>query len=111
MPPRKDEPPDETTRKGRAKSIRRALDLTTEVMADRLNDAAEGIGLDRYWTAQKVTLVELGKRDISSDDALAYGHVDPERRGWLWVMKGLPLLKGEDAWTVLNKAAKRIKRA
>lgn len=107
----KDDPPDLRTVQGRAKQIRLDVDLTTEAFAERLQEAANTIGAETVWRANKVTNVELGIRKLSVDDALAYAHLDPKTRGWTWVLRGVPLANGEDAWTVLARHAKKEKRA
>lgn len=106
-----DDEPDLSTRGGRFKAVRKALGLTGDVFAARLNDAAELIGLPRYWTGPKVTNTEKGRRDISAEDAVIVQHLDPEGRGWTWIMFGVPLRKGEDAWEALARARKRAGRS
>lgn len=100
---------DEATRGGRFAAIRAELGVSGIVYAERLNDAAEGMGLPRYWTGPKVTNTEKGKRDLSTEDALIVAKVDPRNRGWTWPMYGVPLKQGEDAYAVLARFAKKRK--
>jgi hypothetical protein len=80
--------PDESTRGGRFLSIRRRLGLTGEAFAGVLNDAAEQLGFDPYWTGPKITNTEKGKRDLSIEDVAIVARVDPKKRGWFWVAFG-----------------------
>ncbi len=98
---------DESTRGKRVRAIRDALGITGEGFADRLNDAAEQMGLSRYWTSPKITNTEKDKRDLSFEDAIAIAHLDPKPRGWMWVAWGFSTRSGEDAFAAFARNAKR----
>lgn len=94
-------------RSQRAKEIRDSLGDRQEDFALRLTAAAKTLGLPLRYAPGDISKIENEYRRISIEDATVYAYVDPKKRGWTWVPYGVPLTKGEDAWSVLAKAAKR----
>lgn len=76
------------TRGDRVKAIREELKLKQELFADRLNEAAEGLGLPPIYHTSKVSKMETGNRGVSLDDAYAVAAIDPQRRGIDWITFG-----------------------
>lgn len=79
--------------------------------ADRLNAAARELGFEQNWTANKVSKVRGATLGTNTEDAYVLARIDPKQRGQTYVTHGIAVTKGEDAWTVLAKAAKKQTKA
>lgn len=75
----------------RLTGIRETLDLTQYQMADRLNDAAEAMGLPARYRYYTVSRMESGS--ITFEDAAIWLSLDPVRgHGWEWFVFGTPTI-------------------
>src|SRR4051812_46961163 len=73
----------------RVRTVREALGENQPAFARRLSEAAQNLGL--IWLRYDNTIVsklEIGARDLSTDDTVVVAAIDPERRGKLWLAWG-----------------------
>lgn len=77
----------------------------------RLNAAAVEMGIQSHWAGSRLSKVRTGTQDLSIEDMTVVARIDPKQRGWTYVSYGIPLKRGEDAWAVLERIAKRPKTA
>jgi hypothetical protein len=73
----------------------------------RLNSIASELGLPAAWNPARLSKVRNGIQDLSMDDAAVLARADPQQRGWTWIAYGVAARKGEDAWAVLARTAKK----
>lgn len=77
--------------------------------ATRLNAAAKELGFAQSWTSNRVSKVRGATLGTDSEDAYVIARVDPKQRGPIYVTHGVAVPKGEDAWAVLARTAKKSK--
>ena len=76
----------------RAKAIRDVLGIDQDEMAERLTAKAAELGFAyNVYDKGKVSKSETGGRYITAEDAVTWAALDPERRGVVWLVAGLPL--------------------
>jgi hypothetical protein len=102
---------DRVSRGKRVQAIQEELKEGNEPFAERLNRAASELGLDASWNPTRVSKVRSGLQDLSIEDATVLARVDPQQRGWTWVSYDVAVKKGEDAWAVLARSAKKSRSA
>lgn len=71
----------------RAREIREALGIQSQYdMVDVLNKAARQLGLAARYRYYTISRIESGS--VKFEDATAYVHLDPKKRGWEWFVTG-----------------------
>lgn len=79
--------------------------------AQRLNSAAGEMGFEQAWNPNRLAKVRTGAQGLGQEDVYVLARVDPKQRGPTYVTHGIAVSKGEDAWAVLARMAKKAARA
>lgn len=79
--------------------------------AQRLNAAAHELGFAEAWNPNRLAKVRTGAQGIAVDDMTVVARLDPKQRGYTYVAFGIAVKKGEDAWAVLARMAKKDRSA
>lgn len=72
----------------RVRSIREEFGEKQPEFAARLTAAAKRLGADVRFDNTIVSKVELGRRELSIYEAAVVVAIDPQRRGWDWLVLG-----------------------
>lgn len=78
---------------------------------NRLNAFAAELGFPAVWSPARLSKVRNGTQDLDADDMTVLSRSDPKGRGYTWIAYGITVAKGEDAWAVLARAARKGRAA
>ncbi len=72
----------------RVREIREALDQKQPKFAQTLTAAAKRLGIDATYDNTQVSKMEVGRREVTLNDAAVIASVDPSKRGKAWLAWG-----------------------